>query len=57
MFLLLNNLTSSSIIDVVQDEEHVENVKHQVNDHMEEDDDNKTIEDDGTNTLIKDTIA
>ena len=39
--------------DVVQDEEHGENIEDQVYDCMEEDGSNNIIEDDGTNAFIQ----
>ena len=50
------DVPSSSRYNVVQ-VEHGVNIEDQVNDPMEEDDNNKKIEDEGTNRLIHDTFA
>lgn len=53
---MLENVPSSSRSPVVQVEEDGENIRYQVT-HMEEDDTNNTVEDDGTNRLIHDTFV
>jgi hypothetical protein len=46
--------TSSSINDVVQDEELEADNEDQVNDPMEVDENNNIVKDDGTNQMIQD---
>jgi hypothetical protein len=53
----LQKAPSSSVNDVVQDEEHEADNEDQVNDPMEVDDNNNIVQDDGTNQMIQDLFS
>ena len=50
-------MPSSNRNDVVQVEDHGENIEDQVNDPMEEDDNNNIVQYDGTNELIQEFLT
>ena len=53
----MHKAPSSRINDVVQDKELEENNEDQVNDPMEVDDNNKIVQDDVTNQMIRDSFS